>query len=88
MNVEFAEKFYKDLNGLKSKELRNRIADIIDECRNAVSLVEIRNLKKLSGYKFYYRVRVGDYRIGIEVNEAMVKFLRVAHRKDIYRIFP
>ncbi|MEG3983785.1 hypothetical protein QUA08_23760, partial [Microcoleus sp. T3B2] len=37
-----------------------------------------------------YKIRVGDYRIGLTV-DAPTKTLicqRVAHRRDIYRIFP
>ena len=88
MNVEFAERFYKDLDALKEKKLKKKIAEVIDECKNARLLVEVRNVKKLEGYKSYYRIRVGDYRIGIELDGERLMFLRIANRKDIYKIFP
>lgn len=88
MKIEFAEKFYKDLDGLKEKKLKERVADVIDECKNAKTLSEIRNVKKLEGYSGYYRIRVGDFRIGIEVKQGVIWFLRIANRKDIYRVFP
>jgi mRNA interferase RelE/StbE len=31
---------------------------------------------------------LGDYRIGIEVLEDEVIFVRMLHRRDIYRYFP
>ncbi|HLO85710.1 MAG TPA: type II toxin-antitoxin system RelE/ParE family toxin [Nostocaceae cyanobacterium] len=46
------------------------------------------NIKKLKGEGNYYRLRVGDYRIGVVVTENTMIFVRVLHRKDIYRFFP
>ncbi|MGA1264796.1 MAG: type II toxin-antitoxin system RelE family toxin, partial [Prochlorothrix sp.] len=52
------------------------------------------NLLKLKGYDTYYRIRVGDYRIGLEVlhqsdsGNLEIVFVRVLHRKEIYRYFP
>lgn len=45
--------------------------------------------KKLTGYKTFYRIRIGDYRIGIELEKTdTLRFIVIAHRKDIYTIFP
>lgn len=44
-------------------------------------------LQKLSGTPNYYRIRVGDYRIGPALEDDMVVFVRCLHRKDIYRYF-
>jgi len=46
------------------------------------------NIKKLKGEGDYYRIRVGDYRIGMKVNDGVVSFVRILHRKEIYRYFP
>lgn len=35
-----------------------------------------------------FRIRVGNYRIGIYLEKDTVIFTRVALRKDIYDIFP
>lgn len=49
----------------------------------------MRNISKLSGYKKYYRVRIGDYRLGIElVDKDTILFIIIGHRKDFYRYFP
>jgi mRNA interferase RelE/StbE len=42
---------------------------------------------KLSGEHNRWRVRVGDYRILYELNDAsqQVLILRIAHRRDVYR---
>lgn len=66
-----------------------RVERLINDAENADSIQKIRNLKKLSGFKTYYRVRVGDYRIGIEkIDEVTIRFITLAHRKEIYKIFP
>jgi len=46
------------------------------------------NLKKLKGFKTAYRIRVGDYRIGLFISNDTVEFARVVHQKDIYKVFP
>ena len=44
-------------------------------------------VKKLAGAEQTYRIRVGDYRIVYEVEDAflLVLVIRIAHRKDVYR---
>lgn len=58
---------------------------LIEEAEN---LGEINNVIKLKGEGDYYRIRVGDYRIGIKLDRDVVYFVRILHRKEIYRYFP
>ena len=52
-------------------------------------MLAIPSMKKMKGYRRYYRIRVGDYRIGCEVGEnGQVTFYRVKSRADIYQVFP
>ncbi len=46
--------------------------------------------QKLSSYQRYYKIRVGNYRIGLQIDGEiqLVEFMRVLHRRDIYRKFP
>lgn len=87
MNVEFLEKFYKDLNKLQTP-VKLAVAKVIEKIEKAKSISDIQNIKKLSGHKSAYRIRIGDYRIGIFVTNHSVEFARVVHRKDIYDVFP
>lgn len=43
----------------------------------------------MSGYRHYYRIRIGNYRVIYQVFSTVriVSILRVGHRKDIYKIF-
>jgi mRNA interferase RelE/StbE len=66
-----------------------KIEKLIEKIESSITLSEISNLKKLAGYKNYYRFRLGDYRVGIEkINEKTIRFIIIAHRKNIYNKFP
>jgi mRNA interferase RelE/StbE len=51
-------------------------------------LGEIIHVKKLKGSEDYYRIRIGNYRVGIILADDTVIFVRFLHRRDIYRYFP
>ena len=88
MNVKFESRFEKDLKLVKDRNLLTRLKQIILTCKLSKSLGEINGLKKMQGYDSFYRIRLGDYRIGIEVLENEIVFVRFLHRKDIYKFFP
>jgi mRNA interferase RelE/StbE len=73
----------KEIAGLPPK-IRSRIAEKIralaDDPRPA-------GCKKLSGEDRAWRIRIGDYRVVYEINDAAeyVEVRVVAHRKDVYR---
>ncbi|MEI7868039.1 MAG: type II toxin-antitoxin system RelE/ParE family toxin [Candidatus Methylumidiphilus sp.] len=87
MKISFESKFAKDLRNIKDGKLLLKIKELIIECKNSETLTEIKNVKKLQGYDAFYRIRIGDYRIGLEVLENELIFTRCLHRKDIYRYF-
>jgi len=88
MNVEFDKSFHKALKKINQKSLFPKIEEIINECEKAASVQEISNIKKLSGFVHFYRIRIGDYRIGIEISNNTITFITIANRKDIYKKFP
>lgn len=51
---------------------------------------ELGYLEKMSGYHGKYKIRLGKYRIGVTADKQNRVLIcqRIAHRKDIYRIFP
>lgn len=88
MKVAVDKSFEKDTNRIRDKALLNRIADCIDEVHNCKTIQQISNLKKLKGGSIYYRIRIGDYRVGLIIESNVVNFVRFLHRKDIYDYFP
>ena len=88
MQVEFRKTFKQDLKSLKDGKVLKRIQKVVEEVELANALSEIRNIKLLQGHEDFYRIRVGDYRIGLFVEEKTVAFVRILHRKEVYRYFP
>ncbi len=83
MTVEFDKSFGKAVTLLK------RIQKSIENIESATSLDSILKCKKLIGHKTFYRVRIGDYRLGFEsIRPGTVRLITFAHRKDIYKVFP
>jgi mRNA interferase RelE/StbE len=88
MQVEFRKTFKHDLKSLKDGKVLKRIQQVVEEVEGAKDLLEIRNIKVLQGYEGFYRIRVGDYRIGLFIENGIIAFVRILHRKEVYRYFP
>lgn len=89
MTPEYLPSFIRDLKALKKTPIYPTLKQIaFEEIPAYESIDQIPDLKKLKGYDQAYRVRVGDYRIGIFIANDTITFARVQHRRDIYRYFP
>ena len=62
--------------------------EIIERLKEVESLDDVQGIKKIEGYEGYYRLRMGDYRLGIKLAGNTLELIRFLHRKDIYRRFP
>jgi mRNA interferase RelE/StbE len=87
MRVQFRKSFAKDLEDIRGRQLLDRIKQAVQSVEQAETLEDVPHLKKLRGGD-YFRIRVGDYRLGLIVREGEVTFVRALHRKDVYRYFP
>jgi len=88
MNIAFEASFARDLKRVRDKHLLQRIHQVIESVKAAPDLSAVQDLVKMQGHDTLYRIRLGDYRIGIEIVADRVIFVRLLHRKDIYRYFP
>ena len=89
MKTAFTRSFAKDLKRqAKDKNLLARIQEIILEFESVDSISAISNLKKLKSEGSYFRIRSGNYRVGLIIDGDTVTFVRVLHRGEIYRYFP
>jgi len=89
MNVEFDKSFEKSLGKIHDPRILQRLKRIITHLEISSSLSQEPNIKKLSRYSNYFRLRIGDYRVGFELlNRTKIRFIIIAHRKDIFKIFP
>lgn len=88
MKIEVQKYFEKDISKIRDKKLAEQIFAIIEELENCNSLSEIRHVKKMTSTSSYYRIRVGNYRLGFKESKGSILLLRFMHRKDIYEYFP
>jgi mRNA interferase RelE/StbE len=88
VNTLFRESFDTDLSAITDAGPLRRIKKVIEQVEAAQTFQQIPNLKRLDAKGKYYRIRVGDYRIGFVFEQGAVTFVRCLNRKDIYRYFP
>ncbi|MEO9871906.1 type II toxin-antitoxin system RelE family toxin [Ekhidna sp.] len=90
MNTRFRNQFLKDLKKVKNQSLKQKIKSTIIQIENAPSIQNIEQIKVLKGADNYFRVRIGDYRMGLffDTQSSEVWIERFLHRKDIYKKFP
>jgi mRNA interferase RelE/StbE len=88
LKTGFKESFQRDLKTIRDRRLLTRIKEAIEIVESAQALSDIPNLKSLKGTKNYFRLRIGEHRIGIAFENQTVIFVRLLHRKEIYRYFP
>jgi len=84
----YKKTFLKDLTKLHlqdRKKIENLVFANIPKLNNIFGTQDI---KKMKGYKEYYWIRIGDYRIGCKIEGQEITFYRVKSRDDIYRVFP
>ena len=88
MKVKFRESFVKDLSRIKNAKLLAKLRRAIENVEESNTPQEIRNFKKLKGNQFFYRIRIGQYRVGLKMDGDTIIFIRFLSRKEIYRFFP
>jgi mRNA interferase RelE/StbE len=88
MEVIVLKQFAKDLKKLKSDKLNEEVLQLIEALESVETIREMSNVKKMKGFTNSYRFRIGDYRVGCFVENDKIELVRIAHRKEIYSIFP
>jgi len=88
MEVAFTKTFSKQIDAILNESLKLRLAEVVQNVILASTLQDIANLKKMKGYQTAYRIRVGDYRVGLFFENDTILFAYMAHRRDIYNKFP
>lgn len=88
MIVKIDKTFEKDTRKISDSKVFHQLAELIESLQLVDSVSEIKNLKKLKTFKDYYRIRLGNYRIGLQLHKNEIILIRFLHRKDIYTFFP
>lgn len=87
MQIEIKQTFIKDLKPIP-KHIKSKLGGVIDLIEQTDSLSDLTSVKKMQGYQNFYRLRIGDYRLGFAVDGDSIILIRFLHRKRIYRFFP
>ena len=67
MKIQYAKTFGKDLGTIAhNPRIKKKLLDLIEELKTGDSLDQLRGLKKIEGYESYFRVRIGDYLLGVK----------------------
>lgn len=88
MKLLFKESFAKDLEKITDTQFLSQVRRVIESTEKAPTLREIPHIKKLLASGKYFRIRIGQYRIGLIAEKGEITFVRCLHRRDIYRYFP
>ncbi len=89
MIVRIDKSFQKDTSKINDAKTKAAIAEVINNIQAATDISSINKLKKIVGYKSMYRIRLGDFRIGLEYTESNeIILIRFLHRKEIYKRWP
>ena len=85
----FKRAFLKDLAELPTIHRKKIEKLVFEEVPSLKDITDKLDIKKMQGYENYYRIRIGSYRIGCEIQQRnKIIFYRIKNRKDIYKIFP
>ncbi len=88
MTVEYSRQSLKDLAVVPSK-LRIPIEKLIFEELPRIDNLSQRNkIESMKGYKNFFKVRIGNYRVGLHKEGDILVIKRILHRREIYRYFP
>tara|TARA_B110001469_G_scaffold127191_1_gene147117 strand:+ start:3329 stop:3595 length:267 start_codon:yes stop_codon:yes gene_type:complete len=88
MEIIYLRQALKDVKKIKNDGLKAKLLRVITTLKLAESLSEIQNTKAISGHPEAYRIRIGDYRLGIFYSENTITIARFVKREDIYKLFP
>ncbi len=78
--VELKPRAIKDLKTIPKLEARKIVEKI-----KVLEIGLSGDIKRLTNFTPEYRMRVGDYRVLFEIEEAKVVVYRIKHRKEAYR---
>jgi len=88
MTIQFTDSFDRDVSSLRDLQMVARVRRAIASVQAAGSQSDVPSLERLTGAARHYRIRVGDYRLGVTIEGDVVTFVRCLPRDQIYRQFP
>ncbi|NIJ53391.1 type II toxin-antitoxin system RelE family toxin [Dyadobacter arcticus] len=87
MKYEYAKSFIRDTKKVP-EDTKSGIKSLVESVGLVEHFGQLSNVKKMKGYSNAFRIRIGDYRVGVLLEEDNLILTRVLHRKEIYKYFP
>ena len=88
MQVEFTPRFSRDMRQVRSTVVRHQVIEKIRELEAANNLFDVAGVSRLTSAGRFYRIRIGNYRMGLSTESDIVILERFLPRDQIYRYFP
>ena len=88
MKIIFLSTFLKDIKKIKDPKTARKIEELISNLKQAASLEDVSNVKKMKGYSVAYRIKSGNYIMGIYKDLEHIELARFLKRENIYKVFP
>jgi len=87
--VKYNKRFLKELSKLP-EGVQVQAEKIVFEDLTRGNPFDLGYLEQMRGFPGKFKVRIGQYRIGVTIDKQKKEIVcnRIAHRKDIYRLFP
>ena len=87
MEIELQRGFAKDIRRIP-KQVQKQVASVIQLIIAANTLDDIPHLKQLSGYPNYFRIKMGQYRMGFFWDGEKLLIESFGVRGDFYKKYP
>jgi mRNA interferase RelE/StbE len=79
--LSFSKRGLKDLSSLEPLIQQQVFSGLQEVCLQGIG-----DIKAMKGeYKGLLRIRIGDFRAVVQVNEGTIFVIEISHRKDAYR---
>jgi mRNA interferase RelE/StbE len=78
----------KDLSGIPAKTRVRIEFFVFSELLELDGVDQCGKMERMSGYPSCFKIRFGDYRVELRLEDDTIILERVLHRKEIYRFFP
>ncbi|MDP3149493.1 MAG: type II toxin-antitoxin system RelE/ParE family toxin [Ignavibacteria bacterium] len=88
MKVEYRKRFLKELAQLPQNPRIEVEKFVFEVLPGAATLASIGKIEQMKGYRHFFKVRFGNYRLGLQLVDEILIVEIIAHRKDIYKFFP
>ena len=89
MEIKLTDSFVKDLRRLP-KPMQKRVIEAVEQCQSVEDVTDIEHYKPLHTKKnrVFFRIRISNYRVGVQIIEDILIFQTIGSRGDFYKTYP